>query len=106
VKLGTFLPLIILAVLFYVLVLRPSQRRQRQAAEVASSLQVGTEIMTTGGMFATVHAVTDSHVELEVAPGVVVRFVKGAVGRVISPETLEPPDSSSGDEAPTNSTET
>ena len=84
-KIGSFFPLIILAVLFYALVLRPAQRRQRQAAQVSGSLEVGAEVMTTAGMLATIHAVTDTHVELEVAPGVVVRFVRGAVAKVVPP---------------------
>lgn len=84
-KIGSFFPLIILVVLFYALVLRPAQRRQRQAAQVSSSLEVGAEVMTTAGMLARIHAVTDTHVELEIAPGVVVRFVRGAVAKVVPP---------------------
>lgn len=84
-KIGSFFPLIILVVLFYALVLRPAQRRQRQAAQVSSSLEVGAEVLTTAGMLATIHAVTDSHVELEIAPGVIVRFVRGAVAKVVPP---------------------
>ena len=84
-KIGSFFPLIILVVLFYALVLRPAQRRQRQAAQVSSSLEVGAEVLTTAGMMATIHAVTDSHVELEIAPGVIVRFVRGAVAKVVPP---------------------
>lgn len=112
-KLGSYLPLIVLAVLFYVLVLRPAQRRQRQAAQVSDSLQVGAEVMTTSGMFATIHEVTDTHVALEVAPGVVVRYVKGAISKVVQPDEPEPDepdepagtDSSTDDDAPRNTTE-
>lgn len=106
-KIGNFFPLIILAVLFYALVLRPAQRRQRQAAQVSSSLEVGAEVMTTAGMLATIHAVTDSHVELEVAPGVVVRFVRGAVAKVIpaadeSDDTVDTYDAAGSDDAVTS----
>ncbi len=45
----------------------------------------GVEIMTTAGLFATVHEVTDDEVYLEVAPGVVQRYVKGAIAKVITP---------------------
>jgi preprotein translocase subunit YajC len=110
--LGSFLPLVILAVLFYALVLRPSKRRQQQAARTADSLQPGVEIITTAGMLATVHAVEDKHVLLEIAPGVVVRYVKGAVARVVPPDEPDEPDtfeagadsSAAGDE-PTNTSQ-
>ena len=45
----------------------------------------GVEVMTTAGLFATVHAVTDDEVQLEVAPGVVQRYAKGAVLRIVTP---------------------
>lgn len=101
-SLGTFLPLIVLALLFYALVLRPAQRRQRQAAQTSSALEPGLEVVTTSGMLATIHAVTDKHVDLEIAPGVVVRFVKGAIARVVPPEDPEPLDA---DESTDSSTQ-
>lgn len=107
---GSLLPLLLLAVFFYVLVLRPSQRRQRAAAQVTASLEPGMQIVTTAGMFATVRAVQDNHVDLEIAPGVVVRFAKGAVSRVEPPEVADPSssaeDSGSSRDEPTNTTET
>jgi preprotein translocase subunit YajC len=101
-SLGTFLPLIVLAVLFYVLVLRPAQRRQRKAAQTASALAPGLEVVTSAGMLATIHAVTDKHVELEIAPGVIVRYVKGAIARVVPPEE---PEALDGDESADSSTQ-
>ena len=98
---GSLLPLVLLAVLFYMM-MRSSKRRQRQAAQVADSLQPGAEVVTTAGMLGTVRAVDDKHVELEVAPGVVVRYVKGAIARVVPPEVEE---SSPAQDEPTNTTE-
>jgi preprotein translocase subunit YajC len=110
----SFLPLLLLVVFFYALVLRPSQKRQKQALQVADSLQVGAEVVTTGGMAARIHAVSETQVELEIAPGVVVRFAKGAIARVVPPEDAddvagEPAaltDSSPADDEPRNTTET
>jgi len=106
---GSLLPLVLLAALFYMMT-RSSKRRQRAAAQVADALQPGAEIITTAGMLATVRAVDDKNVELEIAPGVVVRFVKAAVARVVPPEVDEDdaPEQSSSPEPdePTNTTET
>lgn len=84
-KLESLLPLLLLAVLFYLLVLRPAQRRQREAAAVVSALRPGAQVMTTAGLYGTVRSVDDDSVQLEIAPGVVVRLVKQAVGKVVTP---------------------
>lgn len=88
-KLESLLPLLLLVVLFYLLVLRPAQRRQKEAASVVASLSPGAQVMTTAGLFGTVRSVADDSVELEVAPGVVVRMVKQAIGKVVSPTPEE-----------------
>jgi len=109
VNFGSLLPLVLLAALFYMLT-RSSKRRQRAAAQVADALTPGAEIITTAGMLATVRAVDDKNVELEIAPGVVVRYVKAAVARVVPPEVDDDgppePDSSPDEDEPTNTTET
>lgn len=83
-KLESLLPLLLLVVLFYLLVLRPAQRRQREAAAVVSALRPGAQVMTTAGLYGTVRSVADDTVELEIAPGVVVRLIKQAVGKVVT----------------------
>ena len=63
--------------------IRPAQRRQRVLREMQSELAVGDEVMLTSGIFATVHEVGDDKVSVEVAPGVVLSVVRGAIGSVI-----------------------
>ena len=110
---GSLLPLLLLAVFFYALILRPAQRRQRAAAAVAASVEPGAAVVTTAGMHATVHAVDDKTVDLEIAPGVVVRFAKGAIAKVVSAEVDGAEansggahDSSDSQDEPRNTTET
>ena len=93
--------LVIIVVLFgllYFVTIRPQRNRQRAAQQTQSHLQPGMRVRTTAGMFATVAAVEDQEVVLEVAPGVHVRFLRRAVMDVIpdagqdysQPETEEP----------------
>lgn len=82
---GTFLPLILLAVVFYFLLIRPQRKRQQEHLRMQASLTPGTRVMTTTGLFGTVVAVEDDEMVLEVAPGVETRWLKAAVGRVITP---------------------
>src|SRR5664280_215372 len=80
--------LVLLAAAFYVLILRPLRTRARALREeVRSSLAVGADVLTTAGMYARVAAVDDEDgtVLLEIAPGVTARYLKAAVGRVVTP---------------------
>jgi preprotein translocase subunit YajC len=87
---GTFLPLILLLVVFYFLLIRPQRKRQQEHLRMQQSLTPGTRVMTTTGLFGTVTAVDDDEMVLEIAPGVETRWLKAAVGRVITPGEERP----------------
>ncbi|TDD00460.1 preprotein translocase subunit YajC [Nonomuraea deserti] len=93
-QLGSILPLILLVVVFYFLLIRPQRKRQQEAVRMQNSLSPGARVMTTTGLFGTVVAVDNEDVVLEVAPGVETRWVKAAIGRVVTPG-----DAPAGDEA-------
>lgn len=84
----TILPLALIAVVFYFLMIRPAKAKQRKQAETLASLEPGTDIMTTAGLFGTVVASTTDEVSVEVAPGVVIRMIPAAVAKVIPVEPL------------------
>ena len=87
---GLLIWLIALAAIFYLLILRPSRRRQQQAVQVQSHLVPGAEVVTTSGLYGTVSAVEDDVVVLEVAPGVTNRYAKQAIMRVLTPDEERP----------------
>lgn len=100
--LAQFLPIILLIVVFYFLLIRPQRKRQQEQIAMQNSLSVGSRVMTTTGLFATVVGFLDDDVLLEIAPGVETRWLKGAIGRVITPgeeagEATEPEDSETSD---------
>jgi preprotein translocase subunit YajC len=64
------------------LIIRPAQRRQREAVQLRDSLAPGQEIITTAGVIGTLTQVDDDEVTLSVAPGVELRMVKAAIGQV------------------------
>lgn len=90
----TFLPLILLIAAMYFLLIRPQAKRRREALEMQSRLAPGDEVQTVGGLFATVSAVDDDLVMLEAAPGVQLRYARGAIARVVT----KPGAATSGDE--------
>lgn len=86
-------PLVLLALAFVVLIVLPMRTRNRQlqqARQMQAGLTVGTDVMTTSGMFGRVVALADDTVDLEVAPGVVVRWARAAVAEVRSPQAGSP----------------
>ena len=72
-------------VLLYVLLIRPQQRRLREAQVMAASLEPEDDVITAGGIHGTVTAVDEDTVWLEIAPDVVVRVLKGAISQRVGP---------------------
>jgi preprotein translocase subunit YajC len=85
-ELVSFLPLVAIALLFWLMVVRPASRRQKNLARIQSQLQPGQRVMLSSGIFGTVTSVADDRVRVEIAPGVEVEVVRPAIGSV---ETVE-----------------
>lgn len=69
------LPLALLAFLML-----SQRRRTRDAVALQQSLTVGDEVVTTSGIFGTVRMLDQGEAHLEIAPGVIVRFDRRAIG--------------------------
>jgi preprotein translocase subunit YajC len=78
-----FLPLIGIVLLFWLFIIRPQSRRQKELRSMQSSLSVGDEVMLTSGIFGSVQEVGDDHVVVEIAEGVAIKVAQGAVGSKI-----------------------
>ena len=75
--------LVVLFGLLYFVMIRPQRRRQQQAQQTQRNVEPGARVRTTAGMYATVVAVEDQDVILEVAPGVEARFMRRAIMDVV-----------------------
>ena len=73
---------------FYMMLIRPQKRRAQQHRNLITSLDVGDEIVTIGGMYGRIRSIGDEEIEVEVAAGTTVRFVKSAIARRLT-ENLE-----------------
>ena len=83
---GSFTPLLLIVLLFgvmYFMMIRPQQKRRREAAEMQAALSPGDEIVTIGGLHATVVDVASDVVTVEISPGVHVRFARPAIAKVL-----------------------
>ncbi|MEJ7794726.1 MAG: preprotein translocase subunit YajC [Nocardioides sp.] len=91
------LPIIGIALLFWLLIIRPQSRRQKAVRAMQSELEPGAEVMLSSGIFGTLEQVEDDHVRLRVADGVTLKVIKNAVANVVPPadehvKTAEPTD--------------
>lgn len=74
-----YIPLILIAVLFWVLLIRPQRRRLAGQAALQSSLEPDQDVVTASGLYGRIKAIEDDVVHLEIAPGTVVRVDRRAV---------------------------
>ncbi len=88
----------LLALAFFFLIVRPQRRRVTQHRAFVSALELGDDVVTTGGIYGTIRALRGDAVELEVAPGIVLTFARAAVAQRAYPDAdadaaVEGPDS-------------
>jgi preprotein translocase subunit YajC len=89
---GGQLLLLLVLIAFTVWVFSRGRRQQREMQATQSRLQAGAQVMTTSGLHARVVELTDDGlVRLETSPGVVSRWDRRAVARVLSTPDAEPP---------------
>jgi preprotein translocase subunit YajC len=74
----------------WLLLVRPQRKRSNQQMEMQDALQTGDEIITAGGLHATVRSIEDDVLEIELAPGTIVRLDRRAVAAVVHPDQPEP----------------
>lgn len=77
-----FLPFVAIFVLFYFLLIRPQQKRAKQHAALIASVKRGDTVVLSSGMIGKVTRVEDAEVNVEIAPSVNVRVVKGMIAEV------------------------
>ena len=83
---ASLLPLLLLGAMMWLLLIRPQQQRVRRQQALLAALEVGDEVITAGGMIGRIRAMTGDRVEIELAPGTVVEFLRGAVSqRLVEP---------------------
>jgi len=80
---------VVLIALFFVLIVRPQRRRAAAQRAFVSSLSVGDEVFTNGGILGTIRELDDEMVGLEVAPGIVLKVARVAIAQP-GPSDVEP----------------
>lgn len=77
-----FLPYVAIFAIFYFLMIRPQQRRMKEHRAMIEAVKKGDEVVTGGGIVGKVVRVLDNEVEVEIAPTVKIKVVKGTLSDV------------------------
>src|SRR6266481_1687032 len=83
----SFLPLVFIVAIFYFLVFMPMQRQKKQQAQMLSSLQSGSEVVTTGGIVGTIVSLADDALIIRVKPdNIKLQIARSAVSALVTPK--------------------
>ena len=86
----TLLPVVLaMIVMYYFLIAMPQRKRQRQRDDMFKAMKRGDEVLTAGGIYGKITAVTDSTVTLEIAPKIKIKVLKSAVTQVVVQAAVE-----------------
>ena len=90
--LGMLLPMVIIFGIFYFMLIRPQQRKEKERQKMIDEVKSGARVMFCGGMIGTVTNIKDGMFLIKVADNVKVEVARGAVNRVL--ERDEKPEAS------------
>lgn len=85
----SFLPLIILFVIFYFLLIRPQQKKAKEHKQMVQNLKKGDEVVTQGGIVGKVTDVSEGFMSCEIAEGVEVKLQSHAIATVLPKGTIK-----------------
>lgn len=90
-SLGGILPLILMFVLFYFLLIRPQQKRQKAVSTMQSGLKKGDKIVTIGGLHGMIDSIDDSKIVIKCGDGSRLTYDRSAIREVTesAPELSE-----------------
>lgn len=81
--LGALLPLILMFVIFYFLLIRPQQKRQKQIQQMQNELKKGDKIVTIGGLHGTIDALDEGTVVIKCGDGSRLTYDRAAIREVL-----------------------
>jgi preprotein translocase subunit YajC len=85
----SFLPLVIIFVIFYFLLIRPQSKRAKEHREMVAKLAKGDEVVAGGGILGRVTDVSESYITVEIADGVAIKVQRPAVTQVLPKGTIK-----------------
>jgi len=85
----SFLPLIVIFIIFYFLLIRPQMKRAKDHKKLVEQLSTGSEVVTNGGLLGRITQVDESFVTVEFADKVKIKVQKHAIASVMPKGTIK-----------------
>ena len=85
----TFLPMVAIFVVFYFLLIRPQQKKAKEARAMLEALQKGDEIVTAGGVLGKISKIGEQYLTVEIASGTEIMVQRGAVAQLLPKGTIK-----------------
>ncbi len=86
---GMLFPLIIMIPIFYLLVFRPQQKKQKQFQQMLSQLKKNDKVVTSAGIHGLIVAIKENTLSLKIADNVKIEMDRSSVSRVVGTEEAE-----------------
>jgi preprotein translocase subunit YajC len=101
---STFIPFIAIILIFYLLIIRPQNKKRKETEKMLSALKKGDKVVTIGGLHGTVQTVRDSTVIIKADDNVKLEFSRSAVSAVLSQSKEEKIEDKGSEEGEKEST--
>ncbi|HEY3327276.1 MAG TPA: preprotein translocase subunit YajC [Novimethylophilus sp.] len=88
-SLTSYLPIVVIFVLFYFMLIRPQMKQAKEHGKMLAALQKNDEVATSGGLVGKVVKVGDSFVSLEIAPEVIIQVQKHTIQTLLPKGTIK-----------------
>lgn len=80
---SSLIPIVLIFVVFYFMIIRPQQKRQKERDAMLNALQKGDKIITSGGIHATIIGIEEKSLLVQIADNVKVKIERGSIASVL-----------------------
>ena len=84
----SFLPLILIFVVFYFVLIRPQTKKQKEHQEMVNALELGNEVVTAGGILGKIQEMSENYVQLEISENVTIKIQRQTISSLLPKGTI------------------
>ena len=84
----SFLPLILIFVVFYFVLIRPQTKKQKEHQEMVNALEMGNEVVTAGGILGKIQEMNENYVQLEISENVTIKIQRQTISSLLPKGTI------------------
>ena len=86
---GMMIPMLLILAIFYFMMIRPQQRKEKERRQMIEELRAGAKIVFAGGIVGMIVEATEKTFKVETAPGTEMEILRSCVQGVVPPEGAE-----------------